>query len=246
LFDKLKHGNLLIIGSHFADWLTSFFIRGASGGRHVEIPVDFAVKGDTRGRVLFLERYSGGTRIHRTEGAIELVAELSRRWAELQPSPAMEPPPAMGELRAGAVFLSYARADASEAEAIRSALDRDGVDVVFANDDAALAHKWEKKLRTFVRECSVFMPLVSERSAGAERRFGCPEWVEAILEARKAIPSGRFILPVVVGDAPPAHHTIPKEFGKLDWQTWTSGRPNSKLVETVVRLQRNYRSASFA
>ena len=258
LFDKLKHGNLLILGSHFADWLTSFFIRGASGGRHVEIPVDFAVDGNARGRVLFLERFSGGTRIYRTEGAVALVAELSRRWSELKPStPSESPPVTTGEFRSGAVFLSYARADAAEAEAIRDALDDNGVDVVISNDEAPLPDKWENKLRSFVTECSVFMPVLSKRSAGAERRFSRSEWVEAILEARKAVPSGRFVVPVTIdaigdaiGDAiaegSPAGRTIPEEFGKLDYETWTSGQPNSKLVETVVQLQRNYRSASFA
>lgn len=245
LFDKLKHGNLLIIGSHFADWLTSFLIRGATGGRHVETPVEFDVDGHAHGSVLFLERFSGGTRIHRTTGAVELVAELSRRWTAM--TPAREPEPdGAPELRSGAVFLSYARTDAAEAESIRQALDRHGVDVVFASDDTALADKWETKLRTFVSECSVFMPVVSSRSSRGERRFTHPEWVEAILEARNAIPSGRFVLPVIVGDERPEKHTIPEEFGKLDWETWTSGQPNSKLVETVVQLQRNYRSASFA
>lgn len=247
LFDKLKHGNLLILGSHFADWLTSFFIRGASGGRHVEIPVEFDVASEARGRVLFLERFSGGTRIHRTEGAVELVAELARRWAELKPAPEPEPPETIGELRSGAVFLSYARADAAEADSIRSALDRNGVDVVFASDDGPLPGNWEKKLRSFVGESSVFMPVVSEHSRDTERRFTRSEWVEAILEARKAIPSGRFIVPVAVGETSSViKRTIPEELGKLDWKTWTSGQPNSKLVETVVQLQRNYRSASLA
>ena len=246
LFDKLKSGNLLILGSHFADWIASFFIRGASGGRQIEIPIDFAVDSDARSRVLFLQRFSGGTRVFRGEGATAFVDELSRRWTELQPEDEPESLASIGAWRSGAVFLSYAREDLSVAESIRDALDRGGVDVVFASDDSTVGDKREKKLRSVVGECSLFMPVVSKRSMSAERRFFRAEWVEAILEARKAIPSGRFVLPVVVDDTSPAESAVPEEFGKLDWEKWTSGKANSRFVETVVQLQRSYRSASFA
>ena len=247
LFDKLKSGNLLILGSHFADWIASFFIRGASGGRQIEIPIDFAVDSDTRSRVLFLQRFSGGTRVFRGEGARGFVDELSRRWTESQPADEPESSPSIGEWQSGAVFLSYARQDLSVAESIRDALDRGGVDVVFASDDSTVVgDKREKKLRSFLGECSLFIPVVSKRSLTAERRFFRAEWVEAILEARKAIPSGRFVLPVVVDDTSPAESAIPEQFGKLDWERWTSGKANSKFLETVVQLQRSYRSASFA
>ena len=247
LFDKLKSGNLLILGSHFADWIASFFMRGASGGRQIEIPLELDVEDDARGGVLLLQRFSGGTRVFRGDGATAFVDELSRRFAELQLADEPESPPSLGALQSGAVFLSYAREDLSVAESIRDALDRGGVDVVFDNDDATgVGGKWEKKLKSVVGECSLFMPVVSKRSIAAERRFFRAEWVAAILEARKAIPSGRFILPVAIDDTSPTERAIPEEFGKLDWERWTSGKPNSELVEKVVQLQRSYRSASFA
>jgi hypothetical protein len=247
LFDKLKSGNLLILGSHFADWIASFFMRGASGGRQIEIPLELDVEDGARGGVLLLQRFSGGTRVFRGDGATAFVDELSRRFTELQLADEPESPPSIGALQSGAVFLSYAREDMSVAESIRDALDRGGVDVVFDSDDANVAgEKWDKKLRSVVGECSLFMPVVSKHAMAAERRFFRAEWVDAILAARKAIPSGRFILPVVVDDTSPAERAIPEAFGKLDWERWTSGKPNSGLVEKVVQLQRSYRSASFA
>ena len=182
-----------------------------------------------------------------SRGALPVTAMVSRRWTELQPADEPESPLSIGAVQSGAVFLSYAREDLSVAESIRDALDRGGVDVVFDNDDATgVGGKWEKKLRSVVSECSLFMPVVSKRSIAAERRFFRAEWVAAILEARKAIPSGRFILPVAIDDTSPTERAIPEEFGKLDWERWTSGKPNSELVEKVVQLQRSYRSASFA
>lgn len=247
LFDKLKSGNLLILGSHFADWIASFFMRGASGGRQIEIPLELDVQDDARGGVLLLQRFSGGTRVFRGHGATAFVDELSRRFTESQLADEPESPPSIGALQAGAVFLSYARDDLSAAESIRDALDRGGVDVVFDNDDATdVGDKWEKKLRSIVGECSLFMPVVSQHSLAADRRFFRAEWVAAILEARKAIPSGRFVLPVAIDDTSPTERAIPEEFGKLDWERWTSDKPNSELVEKVVQLQRSYRSASFA
>jgi hypothetical protein len=246
LFDKLKHSNLLIVGSHIADWLASFFIRGAGGGRHVEIPVELGGDGNARGSVLFLERFSGGTRIYRGQGAVGFVSDLCRRWRDQQPTREPAPPEAVRDFQSGAVYLSYASADADSAASLRDALDNDGVDVVFDEDDAPISEKWEKKLRSFVSECSVFMPVVSQRALHADRRFFRSQWVEAILEAAKTVPSGRFVLPVVVDASAPSERPIPEEFGKLDYERWTSDQPNSKLVETVVQLQRDYRSASFA
>lgn len=249
LFDKLRGGHLLILGSRIADWIASFFIRTASGARQIEIPTRFfpTTNAETSaGSVLFLQRFSGGTRVFRGHGAKEVVAELCRRLRELQPSEGTETLRESGTLEPGAVFLSFAEIDRAAAQSIRDALDRAGVDVLAEADDTSVTSAWDAELRGFLGEASLFLPVVSRRSLEAQRRFFRREWVDAILEARSAVPSGRFVLPVVIDDTPREAPALPGELGDTEWETLPGGATNPRFVDTVVRLQRNYRSASFA
>ena len=182
----------------------------------------------------------------------ELVGELYTRWSERRSPGDLEAPPVDAELlsspgkRAGAVFLSFARGDRGVAECIREALDDAGVDVILDNDDSRMEASWERKLRTCLGECALFVPVVSRKSAAAPRRFLTDEWIEAILDAQNRAPSERFIMPVVVDDTPPGPSAIPETFGELEWEQLPNGRPSPKFVEKVVQLQRAYRRTSFA
>lgn len=245
LYDKLRSSSLLILGSHLADWLVRFVTRSDSRPRAVE----------TRGApVLFLRHSGGGTKLFRRGGSAEdFVDELDRRWSESRPTdvPAA-PPPALAELMAspglqpGFVFLSYARDDQAAAKSIRGALDRAGVDVIVDDDTSPVDGKWEKKLRSILSECAVFVPLISTESATRQRRFFKREWVDTILEASRAVASGPFVMPVVIDDTSPRAAAIPEAFGAAEWRKLPGGKPTAEFVETVVQLQRRYRSASFA
>jgi hypothetical protein len=250
LFDKLRRSDLLILGTPVAYWLARLFMRNARGGRETGAPAELDVEPGGN-PVLFVRRRGGGSELCRGLGAPEFVNELYRRWIESSPAPDPEPPP-IGKLlsspqaQLGAVFLSCARADRDAAESIRDALDRAGVDVIVDDDDLQLPDRWEKKLRGFVSDCSLFVPVISARSLSARRRFFRAEWVEAILDAGRAAPSGRFILPVVIDETSAKERAMPGEFGELSWERLPDGRPSSELVKTIVELQRSYRSRRFA
>jgi hypothetical protein len=235
LFDKLRESDLLILGSRLSEWLARLLAQGAPGA---ESPV------------LFIERAKGTTEAPSVGSAIELVRELSRRFRELSPQDEAAPlPMALSTgMPPGAVFLSCAAEDRSAAETIREALDRAGIDAIVDHDDAPLAPQWEKRLKSFLGLCSVFVPVVSARSLKARRRFLRGEWVEAILEAGRTAPSGRFVLPVVIDDTSPAmlgSSAIPGEFGELQWEKLPGGKPSSEFVKTLVELQRSYRRAKY-
>ena len=121
-----------------------------------------------------------------------------------------------------------------------------GVDVIIVEDDSPVEDKSEKKLRRIISECSLFVPVISEHSMTPRRRFFQKEWVDTILEARRNVNSGRFILPVAIDDTSPRAAVMPKVFGELEWERLPSGEPSPEFVETVVQLQRNYRSGSSA
>jgi TIR domain len=233
LFDKLREADLLILGSPLSAWLCRLL---AQGGPDRDAPV------------LFVDRGRGTTEAPPFESAVALVRELNRRWREFSPGEEAAPPPIAASLRApaGAVFLACVVEDRSAGESLREALDRAGVDVILDHDDAPLAPKWEKRLKSALALSSAFVPVISERSVKADRRFLHREWVEAILEAGRAAPSGRFVLPVAIDDTARESPAIPREFGDLKWERLPGGKPSSELVKTLIELQRSYRRAKSA
>jgi hypothetical protein len=237
-FDKLRRSDLLILGSDAAEWLARLCTRDTRAEQH-------GGPGAGSQGALFVCRFSGRTELLSGPAPLYVVDELYRRSSDLRQE--REPPPAsllplvsQPALQSGAVLLSSVEADRKEALALRDELDRAGVDVLLDWDDAPLPEKWERKLKGFLSECSVFVPLVSRRSVEAERRFFRPEWIEAIGHAARTVPSGRFVVPVTLDDVSPASRALPEAFGEISWEKSTS-----ELVRNVVELQRSYRSARF-
>jgi len=232
LFDKLRESDLLILGSRLSEWLARLLAQGGPG---MDAPV------------LFVERAKGTTEAVRVESPVDFVGELCRRWSEFSPQEDAATPPIASSpgMPSGAVFLSCAAGDRGAAESIREALDRAGIDVIVDHDDTPLAPRWEKRLKSVVGLCSVFVPVISAPSLKAKRRFLQGEWLEAILETGRAAPTGRFVLPVVIDDTSPGDPAIPGEFGELQWEKLPGGKPSSEFVKTLVELQRSYRRAKY-
>lgn len=233
LFDKLRGSDLLVLGSPVAGWLARLLAQDAPEGN---------------APVLFVERVTGTTEAPRVESATDFVRELSGRWTELNRNAEVEPPAVLSSsgVPSGAVYLSCASSDRGAAESLREALDRAGVDVILDEDDRALGPKWDKRLKSAVGLSSAFVPVISARSVKATRRFLQREWVDAILEAVRAAPSGRFLLPVVIDDTSPGERAMPGEFGELQWEKLPGGKPSSEFVKKLVELQRSYRRAKYA
>ena len=232
LFDKLRESDLLILGSRLSEWLARLLAQGGPG---------------MDAQVLFVERAKGTTEALPVDSPVDFASELYRRWSEFSPEEETSTAPIGSSTGTptGAVFLSCAAEDRSAAESIREALDRAGIDVILDHDDTPLAPRWEKRLKSVVGLCSVFVPVISARSLKAKRRFLRGEWLEAILEAGRASPTGRFILPVVIDDTSPGGPAIPGEFGELQWEKLPGGKPSSEFVKTLVELQRSYRRAKY-
>jgi hypothetical protein len=228
LFDKLRESDLLILGSPLSGWIARLLGRDRL---------------EENAPVVFVDRRDSTTEACVQAPVLEFVRELSRRWSEISRE---EPGRSAGEVTAGAVYLSTVAADRAVAESIRDTLDRSGVDVFLEEDDSALSPRRDRKLRNALRECAAFVPVMSGRSKDAPRRFLQKEWVEAILEAARAAPAGRFVLPVVVDDASSKDASLPREFGELKWEKLPGGKPSSDFVKTLVELQRSYRRAKSA
>src|SRR5438477_12900402 len=97
-----------------------------------------------------------------------------------------------------AVFLSYASQDAEAARRICEALRSGGVEVWF-DADGGLEHgdEWDAKIRRQIKECVLFIPVISANTQAREEGYFRIEWDLAGERARGIASGVPFILPVV-------------------------------------------------
>jgi TolB-like protein/tetratricopeptide (TPR) repeat protein len=123
-----------------------------------------------------------------------------------------------------AVFLSYASQDAEAARRICDALRSGGVEVWF-DADGGLEHgdEWDQKIRRQIKECVLFIPLISANTQARHECYFRIEW-ELAAERAMGIASGvAFILPVVIDDTCEPEALVPDRFRKVQWTRLPGG-----------------------
>jgi hypothetical protein len=64
-----------------------------------------------------------------------------------------------------AVFLSYASQDAAAARRICEALTAGGIEVWFDQSELRGGDLWDQKIRQQIRDCALFIPIISVNAA---------------------------------------------------------------------------------
>ena len=135
-----------------------------------------------------------------------------------------------------AVFLSYAREDADAARRIAEALRAFGVEVWFDQSELRGGDAWDQTIRRQIRDCALFVPIVSgrteERSEGYFRR----EWKLAVDRTHDMAGGRAFIVPVVIDGTPGKDAAVPEEFMRYQWTSLPGGEATPEFVAHVKRL----------
>ena len=92
----------------------------------------------------------------------------------------------MSEPLLKAVFLSYAREDADAARRIADALRAFGVEVWFDMSELRGGDVWDQKIRKQIKDCALFMPLISSQSDQRGEGYFRLEWKLAVERDRKS------------------------------------------------------------
>jgi tetratricopeptide (TPR) repeat protein/TolB-like protein len=135
-----------------------------------------------------------------------------------------------------AVFLSYTREDLEAARRIADALRSQGVEVLFNQDAAPGGEDGEAKAGRQIRECALFMTVVSaqtqQQAEGNFRR----EWKLAAERSREMPSGAAYLVPVVIDDTPEVQAVAPEEFMKVQWTRLAGGLPTMDFVTQVKNL----------
>jgi TolB-like protein/Tfp pilus assembly protein PilF len=146
----------------------------------------------------------------------------------------------------GAIFISYAREDTDAARRVADALRAFGLEVWFDQNELRGGDAWDQKIKRQIRECTLFMPIISaktqERGEGYFRR----EWKLGVERTHDMAAGVPFIVPVVIDDTPADEASVPEEFLRYQWTLLKHGVPSSQFVEQVTNLLKAPKKATGA
>ena len=136
-----------------------------------------------------------------------------------------------------AIFLSYASQDAEAARRICESLRAGGAAVWF-DADGGLEHgdEWDAKIRRQIKECVLFIPIISANTQARSEGYFRLEW-ELAAERAMSIASGVvFLLPVVIDDTREPEALVPDRFRKVQWTRLPGGGVSPEVQARLLKI----------
>ena len=256
MFDELYERPLLMLGNKFPDWLTRLFLRMTRkiSLDHRDIPKQyFADTEATNDPELnyFLRRFTTNTELVEDFNPTSFIKIFAENWKERYgreydlacdkiPIDVTDRP-----MPKNAVFISYCATtineDVSEdsriASGVRDALEAAGINVWLDRHQLQGGDEYERKIKRYIKTCSLFMPLISETTESRPSGFFRKEWRYALDRLPDFTGSDRhFLFPVVIGDINLYDATVPDEFKRYHFIRLTDKAPNMDFINNV-RIQ---------
>ena len=116
-----------------------------------------------------------------------------------------------------AVFLSYASQDAGAVRGIAEALRAGGVEVWFDQNELRGGDAWDQKIRRQIRDCTLFMPVISAATQARGEGYFRREWklaVERTMDMADGVP---YLFPLVLDGVPDRDALVPEVFRQVQW-----------------------------
>jgi len=145
-----------------------------------------------------------------------------------------------GANRAGggvaAVFISYASQDAEVAHRVRDTLREAGLEVWLDQSELRGGDAWDTSIRRQIRECALFVPLISSNTNARSEGYFRLEWKLAVDRSHLMADDQPFLLPLVIDDTPDVAARVPDLFRQRQWMRLHDGQLSPEVIERLVRL----------
>jgi len=135
-----------------------------------------------------------------------------------------------------AIFLSYASQDAQAARRICEALQAVGLEVWFDQSALRGGDAWDTSIRRQLKECALFVPIVSANTQAREEGYFRREWNLAVNRTLDMADDKAFLLPVVIDATLQADARVPEKFREVQWTHLAGGDAPAAFAERVHRL----------
>jgi TolB-like protein/Tfp pilus assembly protein PilF len=136
----------------------------------------------------------------------------------------------------GAIFLSYASQDADAARRICDALRAVGLDVWFDQSALRGGDAWDASIRRQIKECTLFVPVISANTQAREEGYFRREWNLAASRTLDMSEDKTFLLPVVIDATIDAKARVPEKFREVQWTHLPAGEAAAAFADRVQRL----------
>ena len=135
-----------------------------------------------------------------------------------------------------AVFLSYASQDAETVQRICDALRAAGLEVWFDRNELRGGDAWDASIRKQIKECALFVPVISTNTNARSEGYFRLEWKLAIDRSHLMADDQAFLLPVVIDDTLEAAARVPDRFRERQWSRLVGDETLAVFAENVKRL----------
>lgn len=116
-----------------------------------------------------------------------------------------------------AIFLSYASQDADAASRICEALRAAGLEVWFDKNELTGGDAWDQKIRKQIKECSLFVPIISSNTNAREEGYFRLEWKLSVDRSHLMADDKAFFMPVILDGVVEESARVPDKFRDRQW-----------------------------
>jgi adenylate cyclase len=135
-----------------------------------------------------------------------------------------------------AVFLSHASEDADAAGRICDALRAAGIEVWFDRSELRGGDAWDRQIHDRIRECRLFMAIISARTEARDEGYFRREWKLAVDRTHDMAEHKPFLVPVAVDDTPERSASVPDKFREVQWTRLRGGEATPAFVARIITL----------
>lgn len=135
-----------------------------------------------------------------------------------------------------AVFLSYASQDAEAVEQISDALRAIGIEVWFDKNELAGGDAWDRKIRAQIRDCALFVPVISANTNARAEGYFRLEWKLAVDRSHLMADDEPFLLPVVIDAITDAGARVPDKFREVQWTRLSANVSHAAFAARVEAI----------
>ena len=132
-----------------------------------------------------------------------------------------------------AIFLSYASQDAEAAWRICAALRAAGLEVWFDQSELRGGDAWDASIRRQIRECALFIPLISANTDARSEGYFRLEWKLSVDRSHLMADDRAFLLPVLIDATPEPTARVPDRFRERQWTRLSGGEALPAFAERI-------------
>ena len=132
--------------------------------------------------------------------------------------------------------MSYASQDVEAARNICEALRAGGIEVWFDQSELRGGDAWDHKIRQQIRDCALFIPVISTNTQSRQEGYFRLEWRLADQRTHLMARNKAFIVPVSIDGTPQSSADMPESFASVQWTRLPSGATSPAFVDRVSHL----------